>query len=118
MLIVIEKKMEITPEEHEFLYDQSDKLLEQGAKTSQLELGTSISTSLKMIQYSNDKIIDNDLLGNFKHNNSNKSGFKEGMLAIAGHSNLAIKDSETQQEDKPSKFNFSNIRLIIYLTFL
>ena len=71
-------------------------------KSSQLELGSSISTSLKMIQYSNDKIIEHDLLGNFKKNNQETNGFQEGMLAISGQKNLAI-ESKRKEEIKPSK---------------
>jgi hypothetical protein len=101
--------LKIAPEEHEFLYDQSDKLMQLDAKPSTLELGTSISTSLKMIQYSNDKIIENDLLGNFRRNKESNNGFQEGMLAITGQSHLAIKDSEKKKEEKPSKLFFCSL---------
>lgn len=73
-------------------------------KKSQLELGSSISTSLKMIQYSNDKIIENDLLGNFQKNNKGNTGFQQGMLAVTGQNHLAIKNAQKNEENKPSTY--------------
>lgn len=93
-------------EEHEFLYDCSDKLMRVKDKNSQLELGTNIETSLKMIQYSNDKIIENDLLGNFQHNNKGQKGFQEGLLAVTGQSRLAIEAAQRAKEQPPSNICF------------
>ena len=72
------------------------------SKISQLELGSSISTSLKMIQYSNDKIIENDLLGNFQRNNKANTGFQQGMLAVTGQNRLAITTNKKKEDEKPS----------------
>ena len=79
--------------------------MELDSKLSKLELGSSISTSLKMIQYSNDKIIENDLLGNFQRSKDTPEGFKQGLLALTGKSNLAIKDKERAKANEPSKGN-------------
>ena len=72
-----------------------------------------------MIQYSNDKIIDNDLLGNFKNNTESNNGFQEGMLALTGtQPQLAIEDGVKKKEDKPSKYfmiAFSSVFIFIIL---
>lgn len=73
-----------------------------GKQDTQLELGTNIGTSLKMIQYSNDKIIENDLLGNFQRNNQGQSGFQEGLLAVTGQSRKAIEGTRQPQDEPPS----------------
>lgn len=101
--LIPEKKTGIAPEEHEFLYDTSDKLVRAQAKNAQLKLGSHLDSSLKMIQYSNDTIIESDLLGNFRRHSQSKGGFQQGTLAVTGESRLAIENAQEPEQAKPSK---------------
>lgn len=94
ILITALTNSEDMPEEHQFLFKKSNLSEINNIKTGNLELGGQINSTLKMVKYGNETILERDELG-YKalHNTQNERKFNEGLLAVEGSKEkLAIED--------------------------